>query len=97
MARVAKPVLAGWLALLLLGGQAAAVSPDLHHWFHDDAGGANHDCAAVLLQKGFAESAPSVAVAPALPSAGDVRPGPDPAVPFVRLPTRPPERAPPLA
>lgn len=95
--RVTKPALAGALTVLLLLVQAAAVSPDVHHWFHDDAGGANHDCAAVLLQKGLAEGAPSVSVAPAPPSSGNASFAPATAAPSAPRRVRPTERAPPLA
>jgi hypothetical protein len=97
MARVVKPIVAALLAVLLLLVQAAAVSPDLHHWFHADTGGASHDCAAVLLQKGLAEGAPPVFVVAPPASAAD--PLPVSALPTPAAADRelPPGRAPPLA
>lgn len=97
LGQAAKPVLAGGVALLLLLLQAVAVSPDLHHWLHDDAGGGSHDCAAALLQKGFAAGVPELSTAPAPPSAGKVGLAIRTLPPSVRVWIRPPERAPPLA
>ncbi|MBE7504166.1 MAG: hypothetical protein HS113_28540 [Verrucomicrobiales bacterium] len=52
-ARGSKPVLTGWLALLLFAVQGAAVSPDRPLWLPDDAGGTSHDCAAARLEAGL--------------------------------------------
>jgi hypothetical protein len=42
--RVAKPALAGFLVVLLLGYLALAASPSLHELVHHDAGSADHNC-----------------------------------------------------
>lgn len=95
--RVAPAVLAGWVVMLLLAAQAAAVSPDLHDWLHADAQRVDHDCAAVLLQKGCAEGSPLVVVVPALPPAGRIRLVSADSLPLARSWTLPAERGPPRA
>ena len=37
---------------LWLGSVALAVSPELHHWFHQDSGNVNHECLVTLVSKG---------------------------------------------
>jgi hypothetical protein len=51
-ALVAKPALAGFLALLLLAYSALAVSPSLHELLHHDAGSSDHNCFITFFAKG---------------------------------------------
>jgi hypothetical protein len=49
---VAKPVIAGFMVVLLLGITALAASPSLHEFFHSDAGSTDHNCAVTLFTRG---------------------------------------------
>ena len=62
--QVAKPVLAGLLALSFLFLTTLAASPSLHHSIHPDASSPTHSCVIGLLAKGHLHSAPAVLTAP---------------------------------
>jgi len=49
---VAKPVLAGFLVVLLLGYSALAASPSLHELVHHDAGSVDHNCFITFFARG---------------------------------------------
>ena len=49
--RVAKPALAGLLAVAWLFLVTLSVSPSLHEHFHHDAANGHHNCAVTLLQQ----------------------------------------------
>jgi len=51
-AAVTRPVLAGFLASLLLFSLTVAASPSLHKCLHGDAADGNHLCAVCLLVNG---------------------------------------------
>ena len=61
--------LGGLLAGLVLLLNALSASPDLHEWFHADAGDAGHECAVTLFAHGQMDSGSvnTSAVAPSLP------------------------------
>lgn len=61
-----RRLLAAGTAMLVVLLAAFAVSPELHHWLHDDAGTETDGCAVMLFSNGLsAPPAPLVVVPPA--------------------------------
>jgi hypothetical protein len=59
---VAKPAMAGLLAVLVLFFSTAAVSPALHQWLHADANSPDHSCVVTTLTKGQVDAGLSALV-----------------------------------
>ena len=61
--RMGKSAIAGFLVMAVFLLHVLAVSPALHHWFHQEASNDNHVCAVSLVSGGqmlLAQTAPPV-------------------------------------
>jgi hypothetical protein len=92
-----RPLTGGWLVGLLLLLNAMAASPELHEFFHADAGKADHECAVTLFAHGQVDS-PVVDVATMNPVAPfEFLPQISASVPYALVEALPPGRAPPVS
>jgi hypothetical protein len=68
--RISKAGVAGLVLALWFVLEVLAVSPQAHHWLHNDSGAPNHQCFLVQLNKGSLLSEFQSSPAP-MPSSGD--------------------------
>jgi hypothetical protein len=92
-----KPLTGGLLAAFVLLLNALAASPQLHEFFHADAGKVDHQCAVTLFAHGQIDSpvADEAAIVPA--AALDLLPQISVSIPNALVESLPPGRGPPVS